>query len=90
MKVEETTYFRKVDSVGRITIPMKLRNTYHISEGAELQYHSIIDDNGDYFIALKVAEPSQEAEADEVNKLLQEHGLTIDTLNGLIKQLNKK
>lgn len=90
MKVEETTYFRKIDSVGRITIPMKLRNTYNISDGDELQYHSIIDDDGNYYLALKVEEPSQEAEAEEVNRLLQEHGLTIDTLDGLLKQLNRK
>ena len=87
MKVEETTFFRRIDTAGRIIIPSKLRTTYNISEGTELQYHIICDDDNTYYLAVKVKEPTQEAEADEVNKLIEKYGL--DAIDSLIKQLNK-
>ena len=86
MKVEETTYFRKIDTAGRIIIPSKLRTTYNISEGTELQYHIICDDDNTYYLAVKVKEPAQEAEADEVQKLIKEYGL--DTINSLIQKID--
>lgn len=86
MKVEETTFFRRIDTAGRIIIPSKLRTTYNISEGTELQYHIICDDDNTYYLAVKVKEPTQEAEAEEVNKLIEKYGL--DAIDSLIKQLN--
>lgn len=51
-KVSNTEYSRKIDAMGRIGIPIKLRNIYGLEVGKELDIQ-IIEIDGVEYIAIK-------------------------------------
>lgn len=74
MIIEPTSYIRKLDSVGRVIVPSKLRDKYNIVDGADLQYIHIVDeDSGKHYIGFEVESPN--AKDEKLNKLLKEYGL---------------
>ena len=54
---ENTT--RKVDSLGRISIPKGMRDRYEIKTGAELEFVTMRDADGVYYVAMVVARPPE-------------------------------
>jgi bifunctional DNA-binding transcriptional regulator/antitoxin component of YhaV-PrlF toxin-antitoxin module len=52
MKIVQTEYSRKIDAMGRIGIPIRLRNQYGLEVGKELDFH-IIEIEGTEYLAIK-------------------------------------
>ena len=48
---ENTT--RKVDSLGRISIPKGMRDRLEIKTGEEMEFALVVDDNGNKWVALR-------------------------------------
>lgn len=85
MIIEPTTYFRKLDSVGRVIVPSKLRDKYNIVDGAELQYIHMVDkESGKHYIGFEVESPN--AKDEKLNRLLTEYG--IDNVEDLLDALS--
>ena len=53
---ENTT--RKVDSLGRISIPKGIRDRYEIKTGAELEFVTMRDTDGSQYVAMIVTRSS--------------------------------
>lgn len=48
---ENTT--RKLDSLGRISIPKGMRDRLEIKTGDEMEFALVVDENGDKWVALR-------------------------------------
>ena len=48
---ENTT--RKIDSLGRISIPKGMRDRLEIKTGDEMEFALVVDENGDKWVALR-------------------------------------
>lgn len=78
MNLEYTDYSRKIDSVGRIGIPIEIRRKYKMDQGKEYQYCIITKDGKDY-LALELGEQYQtkedlRAELEKLKKQLENKG----------------
>lgn len=51
--LEETKYARKVDAMGRITIPIRLREQTGIEIGEIYQYSILIDENNKKYLCIE-------------------------------------
>lgn len=60
MKMINECTTRKVDNVGRISIPKHLRNKFNMIEGCELDVYTCTDENGKQYICLTLAEKKPE------------------------------
>ena len=76
MKLFAENDSRKIDSLGRVTIPKSMRNRMGLREGDEMWFFSLVDDNGLEYIAMtnQVGEDYRKAIA---RKVLEELGLEI-------------
>ena len=76
MKLFAENDSRKIDSLGRVTIPKSMRNRMGLREGDEMWFFSLVDDNGLEYIAMtnQVGEDYRRAIA---RKVLEELGLEI-------------
>ena len=76
MKLFAENDSRKIDSLGRVTIPKSMRNRMGVREGDEMWFFSLVDDNGLEYIAMtnQVGEDYRRAIA---RKVLEELGLEI-------------
>lgn len=54
IEINETGYTRKVDPMGRIGIPIKIRKEYDIEEGAEYPISIITTETGDIYCGFNV------------------------------------
>lgn len=70
--MKETKYARKIDSTGRLVLPVKLREELGIQDGDLLQFWTHEQD-GRKFLCLEV--PSDETEVERAMRVLREHGL---------------
>jgi AbrB family looped-hinge helix DNA binding protein len=52
MKLFAENDSRKIDSLGRVTIPKSMRNRMGLREGDEMWFFSLVDDNGLEYIAM--------------------------------------
>ena len=76
MKVFAENDSRKIDSLGRVTIPKGMRNRWGLREGDEMWFFTILDRDGTEYIALTNragVDPKYEAAA----KVLIELGLEV-------------
>lgn len=76
MKLFAENDSRKIDSLGRVTIPKSMRNRMGLREGDEMWFFSLVDDNGLEYIAMtnQVGEDYRRAIA---RKVLEELGLEV-------------
>lgn len=76
MKLFAENDSRKIDSLGRVTIPKSMRNRMGLREGDEMWFFSLVDDNGLEYIAMtnQVGEDYRKAIA---RKVLEELGLEV-------------
>lgn len=71
MNIEKTEYSRKIDSVGRIGIPIEIRRQYKMDQGNEYSYNIISYEGVDY-LALELGERVKTTEElQEIIKNLQ-------------------
>lgn len=61
MKIDKTEYSRRIDSVGRIGIPIEIRRQYKMDQGKEYSY-SIISYEGVDYLALELGEKAKTEE----------------------------
>ena len=78
MNIERTDYSRKIDSVGRIGIPIEIRRKYNMDQGCEYPYCIITIDGIDY-LALELGEQYKsnddlKAELEKLKKQLENKG----------------
>ena len=78
MNIERTDYSRKIDSVGRIGIPIEIRRKYNMDQGCEKPYCIITVDGTDY-LALELGEQYKsnddlKAELEKLKKQLENKG----------------
>lgn len=62
MELKKTAYARKIDAMGRIMIPVKLRNELQIQGGDIMHTYFLTDDDGARFICFKVPDAADEIE----------------------------
>lgn len=76
MKLFAENDSRKIDSLGRVTIPKSMRNRMGLREGDEMWFFSLVDDNGLEYIAMtnQVGEDYRRVIA---RKVLKELGLEV-------------
>lgn len=76
MKLFAENDSRKIDSLGRVTIPKSMRNRMGLREGDEMWFFSLVDDNGLEYIAMtnQVGEDYRRTIA---RKVLEELGLEV-------------
>ena len=58
----ESTYSRKLDAMGRIMIPSKLRDELGVQAGDIMHTYFLTDDDGSKFICFKIPDVSDEIE----------------------------
>lgn len=90
MKIESTTFYRKLDNAGRIIVPSKLREKYRIDDNAMLQYHIIKDEQTNKcFLGFEVHEPIEANET--LNTLIKQYGFdTTEELKEFLDQVAQK
>ena len=67
---------RKVDSLGRVSIPKSMRDRLDINEGDEVEFYLLNADNGEQFVCLTNHRPGANKYENAV-KVLEELGLDI-------------
>lgn len=83
MRVDKTDFSRKLDSVGRVVIPAKLRERLGIEIGDVMDYYFIYDKD-DKYLAFKC--PKRKFTIDELVEMklrLEEMGYNIEDLRGI-------
>lgn len=73
--MEKTKYARKIDSMGRITIPIRLREELGLEIGEIYDYYTTMVD-GKKFLCIECPGPSQ-IEIEKAKEILKSAGLTI-------------
>lgn len=72
--MERTQYARQIDSVGRVLIPAKLRESLNIETGQMLDFYLHEDADGKY-LCIKY-DDSKETEIERAIRILKENGIT--------------
>jgi AbrB family looped-hinge helix DNA binding protein len=67
---------RKVDSLGRVSIPKSMRDRLDINEGDEVEFYLLNADNGEQFVCLTNHRPGANKYENAI-KVLEELGLDI-------------
>lgn len=62
MELKKTAYARKIDAMGRIMIPSKLRDELGIQGGDIMHTYFLTNDDGSKFICFKIPDVSDEIE----------------------------
>ena len=75
MTFEPTDFSRKLDTVGRLVIPSKLRKDMRLELGEEYPFFTCVDDFGQSWLCIPC--PGVETELDRAKRLLEESGYTI-------------
>lgn len=76
MELIKENAFRKVDTLGRVSIPKGMRDRLEINEGEEVEFYLLNADNGEQFVCLtnhKIGTNKYETAA----KVLAELGIDI-------------
>ena len=50
MKLMKENTVRKIDGLGRISVPKGMRNRFCLEANQELDFYTLIDDNGEQFV----------------------------------------
>lgn len=73
--MEATNCSRKLDSLGRMVIPVKLRRTLRLNPDDICDFYTHVDENGQTWLCIPC--PGVETEVDRAKRLLEEQGYTI-------------
>ncbi len=73
--MKEKVYSRKMDSTGRIMIPIKLREMLDMKTGAEY-YLEVMEKNGRRYLCIDCG-PVDEMSVEQAMKVLQKNGVKI-------------
>lgn len=71
-----TQFSRKLDSSGRIMIPVKLREQMNLQPG-QVYYFSTMEENGHKFICIDCGPAISNEELDEAMRIIRASGLKI-------------
>ena len=77
MEIIKTGYTRKIDSMGRIGIPIKLRKEYNIEENTEHNILIVKTDEGNVYCAIDIGKGIRQRARDRVKRIINE----LDALN---------
>ena len=69
---EPTEYSRKLDTVGRLVIPSKLRKEMRLELGEEYSFYTCVDEHGQSWLCIPC--PGVETEVDKAKRILEENG----------------
>ena len=69
---EPTEYSRKLDTVGRLVIPSKLRKEMRLELGEEYPFYTCVDEHGQSWLCIPC--PGVETEVDKAKRILEENG----------------
>ena len=69
---EPTEYSRKLDTVGRLVIPSKLRKEMRLELGEEYPFYTGVDEHGQSWLC--IACRGVETEVDKAKRILEENG----------------
>ena len=69
----ETTFSRKLDSMGRLTIPIRLREEVGMEIGETYTFYKHVDTDGTAYLCIKCGDPLAEAK-----RKLAEAGYSIE------------
>ena len=69
---EPTEYSRKLDTVGRLVIPSKLRKEMRLELGEEYLFYTCVDEHGQSWLCIPC--PGVETEVDKAKRILEENG----------------
>lgn len=69
---EPTEYSRKLDTVGRLVIPSKLRKEMRLKLGEEYPFYTCVDEHGQSWLCIPC--PGVETEVDKAKRILEENG----------------
>lgn len=69
---EPTEYSRKLDTVGRLVIPSKLRKEMRLELGEEYPFYTCVDEHGQSWLCIPC--PGVETEVDKAKRVLEENG----------------
>lgn len=73
--MKKTKYARKIDSMGRITIPIRLREELGLEIGDVYEYYTTIQ-NGKKFLCIECPGPSQ-LDIEKAKEILKSAGLDV-------------
>lgn len=54
MRIERENVTRKIDSLGRVSIPKALRDKYYLEAGNSVNFYVIEDDDGNQYVSIKI------------------------------------
>lgn len=78
MKITPENTTRKLDTLGRISIPKAMRQRLSIADLSEVEFFTIEDDHGRSYIALaKSREDIQEEKKEAARALLEQLGVPV-------------
>ncbi len=78
MKITPENTTRKLDTLGRISIPKAMRQRLSIADLSEVEFFTIEDDHGRSYIALaKPREDIQEEKREAARALLEQLGVPV-------------
>lgn len=69
----ETTFSRKLDSMGRLTIPIRLREEVGLIIGETYDFYKLVEKDGTTYLCIKCGDPLAEAK-----RKLAEAGYSIE------------
>jgi bifunctional DNA-binding transcriptional regulator/antitoxin component of YhaV-PrlF toxin-antitoxin module len=78
--MKKTQCSRLLDSLGRIVVPKKLRDTYGIETGQEFEF-LLHEQNGKRYLCLELPEPQSE-EIQKAKAMLERAGYTVSDVEG--------
>ena len=52
MELRKENTNRKIDSLGRVSIPKSMRERLEIAEGDEMEFYVLVDECGDQYVAM--------------------------------------
>ena len=77
MAIINENIIRKVDNLGRLVIPKNLRTRFDIKENDAMEFVTLCDDNGVWYVGFKSADAGIDPKYENAVKVLEELGLDI-------------
>ena len=76
MKITKENITRKLDSLGRISVPKAMRQRLGIDELSELKFYTMEDDNGEFYICM-TNHAASNSKYEQAAQVLTELGIAI-------------
>lgn len=76
-RMDKTDYCRKIDSLGRLVVPSKLRTELAIQEGQAFDFFKHQDEEGNLYLCIQIPQASQKEQIKQAIELLAKNGIDI-------------